>query len=311
MKTSRFILSRVLRLGAVLLGVVVLTFCMVRMIPGDPARVIAGAQADQQAVEQVRAQFGLDQPVVVQFLNYIGGIFQGDLGVSFKTQQPVAEVIAQNLGPTLSLAAAAIVFIAIFGVGFGLIAGILTSRKQSAEPWFSAISGGLASIPHFLLATFLVFLFAVTWQLFPVAGADSFSALVLPAIAIGLQPAMRMARVIRVRALEVLEQPYVRTVQSKRLAESRIYLRHVLPNTLPAALAIGGALFASLIGGAVVVETVFARPGLGGALVQAVITGDYPVVQGLTLTLGAGVVLANLIVDVLQAVFDPQAKGKE
>jgi peptide/nickel transport system permease protein len=297
-----FFLRRLLRLGVVLAAVVVMTFAMVHLVPGDPARAVAGTQADQQSVDVVRKQFGLDKPISTQV--------HGDLGTSFKTREPVSEVVKQNLPPTAGLAAAAVVVIIVLGLSVGLLFGIATQGgNRRVEGAFSAISGALVTIPHYLAATFLVFLFAITWQIFPVAGASGFSSLILPAFAMALRPAMVVARVVRVRTLEVVEQPYVRTARSKRLSPLRIYGRHVLPNTLPAALAIGGVLFASLIGGAVVIETVFARPGLGSTLVQSVITGDYPVVQGITIVLAFGVVVMNLTIDLLLAVFDPQMKG--
>ncbi|WP_217133708.1 ABC transporter permease [Leucobacter chinensis] len=303
------IARRIARLGMVLLCVVVLTFSMVHLIPGDPARTIAGAQADQSAVDIVRTEFGLDRPLFEQFMTYLFGIVQGDFGTSFKTRQPVADIIAQKLEPTLTLTLAAVVLIAVSGVLIGLLSGIISHRQRPGfDVVFSGVTGALAAMPHYLTATFLVFLFAVTWKWFPVAGADGFSALVLPAIAVSLRPSMMVARVIRVRTLEVLEQSYVRTAWSKRTRSSQVYLRHVLPNAAPAGLALGGTLFASLIGGAVVVEIVFARPGLGTELIRSVISGDYPVVQGITLVLGASVVLMNMFVDVLIGVFDPQAK---
>lgn len=303
------IAGRCARLVLVLLCVVVLTFSMVHLIPGDPARTIAGAQADQSAVDIVRAEFGLDKPLFEQFTSYLFGIFQGDFGTSFKTRQPVADIIAQKLEPTLMLTLASVALIAVAGVLIGLVSGIISHRQSPGfDVAFSSVTGGLAAMPHYLTATFLVFLFAVTWKWFPVAGADGWQSLVLPAIAVSLRPSMMVARVIRVRTLEVLEQSYVRTAWSKRTRASRVYLRHVLPNAAPAGLALGGTLFASLIGGAVVVEIVFARPGLGTELIRSVISGDYPVVQGITLVLGASVVLVNMLIDVLIGVFDPQAK---
>lgn len=309
MDTLKMISTRLIRLVVVLAFVVLLTFSMIHLIPGDPARVIAGAHADQNAVEVARKQFGLDEPLITQFMNYVTGLFQGDFGTSFKTKQPVADIIAQKIGPTLSLALFAIALIAVFGVFIGLTAGIISQRQsQSFDAFFSGTTGALAAMPHYLTATFLVFLFAVIWQIFPVTGAADFKALVLPGIAVALRPTMMVARVIKVRTTEVLEQSFVRTAWSKRIPAGKVYTKHVLPNAAPAGLALGGVLFASLIGGAVVVEIVFARPGLGSELIKAVIIGDYPVVQGITLVLGSTVVIVNLIVDVLLRVLDPQSK---
>lgn len=309
MHTLKFLARRLVRLVVVLAVVVTLTFAMVHLIPGDPARAIAGAHADQSAIDIVRAEFGLDRPLFEQFVHYVGGLLQGDLGTSFKTRQPIAELIGQKLGPTLSLAGLAIVLIAVFGVMLGLIAGIVSHRgRPTFDVVFSGFTGALAAMPHYLTATFLVFLFAVTWRMFPVAGAADFKALVLPAIAVAIRPTMMVARVIRVRTTEVLEQSFVRTAWSKRLPAGQVYFGHVLPNSAPAGLALGGTLFASLIGGAVVVEIVFQRPGLGTELIRGVIAGDYPVVQGITLVLGATVVIVNLIIDLMLGVLDPQSR---
>lgn len=307
MKLSKFFLDRLLRLAIVLVSIVIITFAMVHLVPGDPARAIAGGQADETAVQLVREEFGLDQSLGRQFVDYTSGLARGDLGTSFKTREPVTELIAGKVGATAALAGAALLIIAIGGVAIGLLSGIASQGdRRGFEVLFSSVTGALSAMPHYLIATFLVFLFAVTWQIFPVAGAVGVSALVLPAMAIALRPTMMVARVIRVRTLEVVEQPYIRTARSKRLRPSRVYLRHVLPNAVTAGLALGGVLFASLIGGAVVVEMVFARPGLGTELVRGVIAGDYPVVQGVTLVLGVSVVVVNMIVDLLMAVLDPQ-----
>lgn len=310
MKILLQVLKRLLRLGVVLAAAVVITFAMVHLVPGDPARSIAGPQADQATVDAAREQFGLDQPIAVQFKDYVAGLLHGDLGTSFKSREPVADVISANIGPTAQLAAAAMIVIVVGGIALGLLVGWATQNgRRRIESLFSAASGALVSFPSYLTATFLVFLFAVTWPLFPVAGAIGVESLVLPAIALALSPTMVVARIVRVRTAEVAEQPYIRTARSKRLSETRIYVRHVLPNTLPAALAICGVLFASILGGAVIVETVFARPGLGSALVSSVIVGDYPVVQGVTIVFGVAIVLVNLVVDLLIPVVDPQTRG--
>lgn len=306
-KWRRFAFSRLLRLVLVLAALVVVTFGMVQVVPGDPARTIAGAQADQAAVDSARKEFGLDQPVLTQFGNYVSGLARGSLGKSFESRSPVTTVISEKIGPTAQLAIGGLLIIVFIGVPVGLIGG---AASRTGKPWvevlFSAVTGAFAAVPHYLTATFLVFLFAVTWQIFPVAGAGSLLAVVLPAIAIAVRPATMVSRVVRVRTLEVLEQPYVRTARSKRLKPMKLYFRHVLPNAVTTALALGGTLFAGLIGGAIIVEQVFARPGLGTSLVNGILIGDYPVVQGIVLVLGVSVVLVNTFVDVILAILDPQ-----
>ncbi|MGW9439643.1 ABC transporter permease [Streptomyces sp. NPDC055607] len=310
MNTILLLLKRLPRLCVVLVAAVVITFSMVHLVPGDPARSIAGPQADERAVQVAREQFGLNRPLGDQLKDYVAGLLRGDLGTSFKSREPVAEIIRQNIGATLELTVATMLVVVLLGTTAGLLMGLATqSGRRRVDSLLSAVSGALVAFPSYLTATFLVFFFAVTWSVFPVAGAIGLESLVLPAFALGLGPAMVVARVIRVRTAEVMEQPYIRTARSKRMSETRLYVRHVLPNTLPAALAICGVLFTGLLGGAVVIETVFARPGLGSTLVSSVTAGDYPVVQGVTIVFSCAIVLVNLAVDLIVPMVDPQTRG--
>ncbi len=307
MKWRRFLLVRSARLVAVLAALVVLTFLMVHLVPGDPARAIAGTNATEAAVKQTRQELGLERSLPRQFQHYVSDLSHGSLGQSYKTRESVNAVIADRIGPTAQLAVFGMVLICVIGIPLGLIGAVLTrSGGRGFEVGFSAGTGAMAAVPHYLTATFLVFLFAVTWQLLPVAGAATLSAAVLPAIAIALRPAAMVARIVRVRTLEVLEQPYARAARSKRLSAATFYGRHIFPNAMTSTFALAGVLFASLVGGAVVVEQVFARPGLGTTLVRSVLVGDYPVVQGITLLLGVTVVVVNALADVLLAIVDPQ-----
>lgn len=307
MKWRRFLVSRLVRLAFVLVAITTLTFLMMHLAPGDPARLVAGMDADEQAVQIARERLGLDQPMYQQFLDYIGGLFRGDMGTSFATNQPVTQEIAQKIGPTAQLAVFGMAIILLVGLPMGIIGAVLTRNGHRAfEVIFSGSTGAMASIPQYLIATFLAFFFAVTWQLFPVAGSGSIDAAVLPAVAIAVRPAASIARLVRVRTLEVLESPYVRTARSKRLPTRKLYLAHVFPNSITTMLAMGGVTFASLIGGAVIVEQVFARLGLGTTLVNSVLVGDYPVVQGIVLLLGFSVVLVNALVDIILGIVDPR-----
>lgn len=307
MKWFVFLRARLARLTAVLAALMGFTFLMMHLAPGDPARLVAGLDANDAVVAETRADLGLDQPMWEQFVSYAKGTLTGDLGTSFSTSEPVVHVIAQRVGPTLELALFGMLIILLVGVPLGLFGAVVTrTGGRWVEVLFSSTTGAMAAIPQFLLATFLAFLFAVTWQIFPVAGDAGLVAVVLPAVAIALRPSASIARLVRVRALEVLESQYIRTARSKRLPAWKLYLRHVLPNSITTMLAMGGLLFASLIGGAVIVEIVFARPGLGTSLVEAVLLGDYPVVQGIVLLLGALVVVTNALVDILQGIVDPR-----
>lgn len=302
-------MRRFLSLVAVLIALVILTFVMVRLLPGDVAISILGFSTTGSQVAQMRHQLGLDRPAPEQFGIYLNNLAHGDLGTSFETHQAVGDVIKQRLPQSGALAAWSLLLMMLVSVPLGLAMGALTQegRHPKAEVAFTASASVLGTVPQFLTATFLVFIFAVSLRLLPVAGSETWDASILPVVSIAISPIFILARIVRVETLNVLAQDYIRTARSKRLALLRIYFRHVLPNVLTGALTVGGLLFANIVGGAVLVENVFARAGLGTALVQAVLIRDYPVVQGIVLVLGIVVVLVNAIVEIVLAIIDPRS----
>jgi peptide/nickel transport system permease protein len=304
-----FLFRRLIGLVVILLALVVATFSMVRLIPGNPALYIAGIGATQAQIAAINHALGLDQPFLTQLGTYISDLLHGDLGRSFVSKEPVTQVIQERIGSSLQLAGAALLLVLVFGVPGGMLAGALTreGRHPRTEIVFTAATSVSGAVPEYLMGTFLAFFFAVLLRVLPVAGADSPQALILPALAISLRPIAILSRIVRVETLNGLAQDYIRTARSKRLPWRLVYLRHLLPNVVTAALTIGGIIFASLVGSAVVVENVFARPGLGTALVNAVLARDYPVIQGVVLVLGVTVVVVNAIVDVLLGVVDPRS----
>jgi peptide/nickel transport system permease protein len=285
------------------------TFSIVRLIPGDPAFSIAGITATPEQIVAIHHQLGIDKPLPVQLVTYFESLSHGDLGTSFITKQPVTEVIQARIGNSLQLAAASLLLVMLVSIPGGILAGAFTrdGKHRRGEVAFTAVTSIMGALPEYLMATFLAFLFAVELRLLPVAGAEGPQSLVLPALAVSLRPIAVLLRIVRVETLNVLAQEYIRTARSKRLPARLIYLRHTLPNVLTAALTVGGILFAAIIGSAVVVETVFARPGLGTSLVGAVLARDYPVIQGDVLVLGITVVTVNAIVDILLAAVDPRS----
>jgi peptide/nickel transport system permease protein len=306
------VLRRLGRLAAetagVLAGLLVAVFLLVHLVPGDPARRIAGIEATGVEVEALRKELGLDQPLAVQFVRHLRTLASGELGRSFLTGEPVAKVIADRLPKTLYLAAVSVALMLIVAVPMGLIAAGLTwgNRNRAVDLGFTVLTSLMGALPSFLLATFLAFIFAVWLGLLPVAGATKWNSVVLPALAIALRPMAELARMIRVETLNVLAQDYIRTARAKRLRPLRLYGVHVLPNVLTAALTLGGLIFAHLIGGTVVIENVFAWPGLGTALVQAILARDYPTVQGVVLLLGCSIIAVNALVDLLLTLIDPR-----
>jgi peptide/nickel transport system permease protein len=303
-----FALRRLFSLALVLAGLVVATFLMVRLIPGDPALNIGGPNATEEDLARIRSSLLLDRPLPDQFQTYVQGLARGELGRSFLSRQLVSELIGQRIGTSLQLAAAALALVMVTAVPLGILMGGLTRdhRHPQFEVGFTAVTSILGSVPEFLAATFLAFVFAVWLALLPVAGSGGIDALILPVLAVSIRPAAILMRIVRVETLSTLASDFIRTARGKRLPALVIYTRHTLPNVMTAALTVGGLLFAGIIGGAVVVENVFARAGLGTSLVQAVLARDYPVVQGVVLMLGTTVVVVNAIVDVTLAAIDPR-----
>jgi peptide/nickel transport system permease protein len=299
------------RVGASLLMLVVLTFVaflIVRLIPGDPARLIAGPDATPELVASIRARLGLDAPFSQQLTDYFGGVLQGDFGTSLRTGQSVAELVAQRLPFTLQLTIAALVLAVCLGLALGITAAYLTrdGGHPTFERAFVLTTGAVGVVPEIAIGAVLVSLLAVELQFLPASGSSGFAALILPALTVGLRPGFNLARVVRVEMLEILAQPFIQTAHSKRLTQTRIAIVHALPNTMTAILTLAGLLFAYLIGGVVVVENLFAWPGLGSTLVSAVVNRDYPVIQALILVMGALIVVGNLIVDIALGIIDPR-----
>ncbi|WP_037367710.1 ABC transporter permease [Amycolatopsis orientalis] len=292
---------------------VTMAFLMIQLIPGDPVRAALGLTAPIELVNARRAALGLDHPLWQQYLDYFGGLFRGDFGTSMLTGQPVGDVISDRLPATLQLALPAFAVVIGLAIPLGLTFAVLTrgGRHRGAELGFTSTTVLFAAIPEFLVAVALVAFFAVQLGWFPVAGHDGAGSLVLPIIALALGPASTLSRIVRVETLSVLGNDFVRTARAKRLPARLIYLRHALPNALTATLTLGGLMLTSLVAGTVLVENVFAWPGLGSTISQSILQKDYPLVQGIVLVYGIGVLLVNLVVDLLLAILDPRSTIRE
>ncbi|MFK0240816.1 ABC transporter permease [Microbacterium sp. NPDC090281] len=288
-------------------------FLMIHLVPGDPVRAALGLNAPAELVEARRAALGLDQPLIVQYFRYIGGLFTGDMGTSMITSQPVSEIIATRLPATLQLALLAVVLVLLVAVPLGVTMAVATrgGRRRGLELAFATGSVILAAIPEFLLAVGLVYVFAVSLGWFPVAGNTAPLSLVLPVLALAVGPIAVFSRIIRVEVLSVIGQDFIRTARAKRLAPHRIYSRHALPNAMTATLTLTGLLLTGMVAGTVLVENVFAWPGLGTMIVQSILTKDYSVVQGIVLVYGVGVLVVNLVIDVILALLDPRSTIRE
>jgi peptide/nickel transport system permease protein len=307
----RFLAARAAGLVVTVCSLIMFTFLLVRLVPGDPARNIVGMNASNAAVVQVRDQLGLNDSIFRQFADYVGGLLSGDLGTSFALHQPVSELLAQRLPITAELAGAALVVVLIVAFPLGmLIAHIqFTGRARWASPTFSAGSGVAGAMPEYITGTALVFLFALTWQIFPAQGGGGVTGSVLPVASISLAPTFVLARLVRNETLSILSSDYIAAARSKRLTSRYLYLRHVLPNVVTSTLTLSGLLLVALLGGTLICENVFNIAGLGTSAIQSILASDYPMIQGTILTLGLLAVLINLLVDVVLGLLDARTLG--
>ncbi|MDR7417798.1 MAG: ABC transporter permease [Armatimonadota bacterium] len=287
-----------------LVGVTLAIFFMVRLIPGDPARVILGLQASDEEVVRIRRELGLDRPIYVQYGRFIGRLVRGDLGISAVTRAPVIEEVATRLGPTAQLAVSSIVVATAVGLG----AGIVSATRQYTAIDYLVMTVALCgvSIPVFWLGIMLMLVFSVYLHWLPAGGYGGPAHFVLPTIALAAFSIAIIARMTRSSLLETFNQDYVRTAHAKGARPRAVVLRHALKNALIPVITVIGLQFGALLGGAILTETTFAWPGMGRLLVNAITSRDYPVVQGIVLTFAVIFTVVNLIVDLLYAYVDPR-----
>lgn len=309
----RFAVRRLGRLLVSLWVLVTASFLMIHLIPGDAVRAALGPTAPAELVASTREDMGLDDPLLTQYLHYLQNLVTGDLGTSIVSRLPVSDVVAQRLPATLQLAGLAFLVAVLIAVPLGVTMGVLTRRGHGrrTELAFTTSSVVIGTIPDFLVGVGLVYVFGVELGWLPVAGNDTPSAYVLPVLALAIGPAAILSRIIRVEMVAVLQADFVRTARAKRLPSRTVYLRHALPNALTASLTLGGLLLSAMVAGTVLVENVFAWPGLGSTIVSSILNKDYQVVQAIVLVYGAGVLIVNTLVDVALAVLDPRSMIRE
>lgn len=289
-----------------LFGVTLIIFFMVRVLPGDPARVLAGLEADQTEVNRIRVQLGLDKPVPVQYARFLANAVRGNLGRSAVTQAPVVSEIAGRLGPTTLLAATATVLAGTLGVASGIV--VSTRQYTAADYAVTVLALAGVSIPVYWLGLMLMLVFAVFLHLLPAGGDTTPQSLILPSITLAAFSLAIIERMTRSSMLESMRQDYVRTARAKGLADPIVVYRHALRNALIPVVTVLGLQFGALIGGAILTETTFAWPGIGRLLVDAIARRDYPIIQGVVLLFAVTFVLVNLIVDLLYGYIDPRIR---
>lgn len=302
----RYIIKRLLYTVPVLLGISLLLFFMLRMLPGDPAQVLAGQMASAEEVEMIRHQLGLDQPVMLQYVHFLNRLAHFDLGRSARTQNPVIQEIWARLPNTLLLAVLAISLACLLGIPAGVVSAVKPYSWLDYLMTSAALFG--ISMPVFWLGLMLVLIFSVTLHWLPAGGTGSWKHLILPSFTLAMFVVAFIARMTRSTMLEILSQDYTTTARSKGLTEKVVVIKHALKNAMIPIITVIGLQFGMLLGGAVLTETVFAWPGLGRLIVDSILARDYAVTQGAILIFGLLYVLVNLVVDLLYAVLDPRIR---
>ncbi|PZP45172.1 MAG: peptide ABC transporter permease [Azospirillum brasilense] len=303
----RFLLRRLLGSFLVVFGTVTLVFLILHWLPGDPAVLIAGEDATEETIARIRAHLGTDRPLGVQYLAYLGGLLRGDLGISFATREPVWRRLWGQFPATLALTLMATSLALLLGIALGLLAA--AQRGRWIDHAIQAVMLFLTAMPSFWLGILLILIFSVTLQWLPAIGNGSLAQLILPMACLGLIAAGRLMRMVRNSVLDVLEEPFVTTLRAKGLREHRILFGHVLRNALIPVVTLLGIILGELLSGAVVVETLFARQGLGRIVVDAVGVKDIPVLQGAVLMISILFVLINLLVDLSYGVIDRRLRA--
>jgi len=302
-----YVAARILACVPVLVGVTLAVFSLLFLIPGDPVKMmLAEFVTSPEQVARMRSQLHLDEPILAQYGRFVGHALVGDLGTSIRSRRPVAQEIAENLGSTAVLATASMAVAVVLGVSLGLVAALFRNSWLDVLAMLVALLG--VSMPSFWLGLLLILGFSLHIGWFPATGGGDLRHLVMPALTLGLIASAIIARLTRSSLLEVLGQDYVRTARAKGLAGWNVVVRHSLANALIPIVTIFGLQFGNLLAGAVIVETVFSRPGLGRLLVGGILNKDFPLIQGTILFVATAYVLINLVVDLAYAVLDPRIR---
>ena len=303
----QFLLRRLVSAIPVALGVTLLAFSMSHLTPGDPVRIMLGERATAEDVSRLRSQLGLDQPLPLQYVTYVVRAVQGDLGTSIRSGQPVSQEILDRVGETAALTGAAMLLATLIGVSLGTLAAVTRSAVLEALIMAFALLG--LSMPTFWSGLLFIMFFALTLNWLPVTGSG-IEGLILPAVTLALPAAAVLARMTRSSLLEVLGQDYIRTARSKGLRGSWITVKHALRNAFIPVLTIVGLQFGGLMAGSVIVESVFARAGIGRFAVNAILARDFPQIQGIVLFAGLVYVVVNMLVDLLYRALDPRIEAR-
>jgi peptide/nickel transport system permease protein len=307
---ARYLLRRLFYLIPIWLGISVVAFTLANLTPGDPARLMLqrqlGRQPTAEETASVRADLHLDDPFIVRYFRWLEGAVTGDLGTSYRTGESVLGALADRFPNTLQIAALGLAFAIIVALPLGILAAVYRNSPIDHVSRVIALLG--ASMPGFWVAYLLILVFAVKLQLLPVAGKGTWQHLILPSVTLGLAACASLMRLTRSEMLEVLGQDFIRTSRAKGLGQPAVVIRHALRNAMIPVMTVAGMRFAGLLGGAVIVETIFAWPGIGKFVLDSIFDRDYPVIQGFVVFMGTVFLLINLLVDVSYAWLDPRIR---
>jgi peptide/nickel transport system permease protein len=301
-----FLAKRLIQSVIILLGVSMITYGLLFLIPADPVRMIAGRSATAETVASIRAQLGLDQPVPIQYLRYLGSLLQGDLGRSYVQKAEVSELIVSRLPATLQLMFAAIFFQLLIGLPAGIIASVRRNSKSDKILMILSFIG--VSAPQFVVGLLLLYFFAYVLGIFPLGGYGTIAHIVLPALTLGITIAGWYSRMIRSSMVNVLRKDYIRTARAKGVRETRVVLVHALRNAILPIIAMIGIDIGLYMQGVVVVESVFGWPGIGQLAWLAIQRLDIPIIMGVTLVAAVGIVVGNLLADIVTSIVDPRVR---
>ena len=304
---TRFVIHRLLALIPLVIGVSFLVFLMLQLVPGDPVMMMLGefSMATAKDVEALRQQLGFNDPLYIQYWNYFKSLITGDLGTSMRTKKPVIDLILARLPSTFELTFYGLIFALIFGTLLGIIAAL---KHNTFIDYFTVVIALLGvSIPGFWLALLFIFLFSIRLEWLPITGSSPLS-IIMPCLALGLWAGGTIARLVRSGMLEVLQSDYIRTARAKGLYKHRIILVHALRNALLPVVTIFGLQFGHVLAGTVIIEAVFARPGLGLMLVNAIDAKDFPLVQGTIMFVAVAYIAVNILVEVIYTYLDPRIR---
>ncbi len=302
----RYFIKRLLGMIPTLIIVAICVFFFIHLLPGDPARLAAGPEADEATVEMIRHSLGLDRSLPEQFIHFVAGVLQGDFGTSIRSQRPVIQEIAERFGPTLYLTLASMFWSVVFGLVIGVISAVFRNKWPDRLGMTLAVSG--ISFPAFALGILLMEIFSVELGWLPTVGAASWKHYILPSITLGAAVAAVMARFTRASFVEVLHDDYIRTARAKGVTETNIVVKHALRNALIPVVTMMGLQFGFLLGGSIVVEKVFNWPGMGRLAYESILRKDYPTLLGILFCSVFVVIIANVLTDFAYRFLDPKMR---